>query len=172
MGRFAFRQQDALLAGESGARRKTARMGACHKLSGAVLALGLFAVLPAEWAAGAPAADRLRVDVAGPELDGSAVMLAQTGRRANSPPSVFQGMMVPGLRRERDCRSAEQVHDRLKRQGWWDFNDLERDGEHFTVRARRPNGTAYQLTIDGCSGRVLGAMRLDGGQRGYRLWPR
>lgn len=106
------------------------------------------------------------------DLRASAMLLVQAGRGVNKAPGVFQGMMIPGLQRSRDCRSAEDIHDRLKRQGWWDFDDLERSGKHFTVRARRPNGTAYQLTIDGCSGRVLDAMRLNGGQRGYRLWPR
>jgi hypothetical protein len=96
----------------------------------------------------------------------------QSRDRLAGQPSIFQGMMIPGLSRERGCRSPDEIHNRLKRQGWWDFDTLERSGEHFTVRARRPNGTAYKLTIDGCSGRLLGAMRLNGGQRGYRLWPR
>lgn len=98
--------------------------------------------------------------------------LAQASPQMKRAPSVFQGIMIPGVQRERACRSPKEIHNRLKRQGWWDFDDLEREGGRFTVHARRPNGAAYELTIDGCSGRVLGAMRLDGAQRGYRLWPR
>jgi len=86
--------------------------------------------------------------------------------------NIFRGMMIPGLRGQQDCKLPAQIRRRLKRQGWWDFAHLRPDAKSFFVRARRPNGTAYRLKIDACSGRVLEAMRLDEGQRGYRLWPR
>lgn len=106
---------------------------------------------------------------------GSAATVVPAGdgpKRLERLPDVFQGMMVPGLARDSDCTPPEQIRRRLKLQGWWDFDRLERAGDKFRLRARRPNGTAYQLTIDGCSGRVLGAMRLNAAERGYRLWPR
>jgi len=98
--------------------------------------------------------------------------LAQEDRAAQVSPDALQGMVVPRLRASRACKRPREMRRRLKRQGWWDFRGLRRAGGDFVVRARRPNGAAYQLKIDGCSGRVLGAIRMNGERRGYRVWPR
>ncbi len=172
MGQSVFRHEHVFSTSKVGKTDNAAGMGILRHIGSAALALALFSLVVAECASGgAFPADRIQPG-AGLNFRASAMLLVQAGHGVETAPSIFQGMMIPGLRRNRDCRSAEDIHDRLKRQGWWDFGDLEREGEHFTVRARRPNGTSYKLTIDGCSGRVLGAMRLNGGQRGYRLWPR
>ena len=85
---------------------------------------------------------------------------------------ALQGMMVPRLKASPTCKRPREVRRSLKRQGWWDFSGLRRAGGDFVVRARRPNGATYQLKIDGCSGRVLGAIRMNVERRGYRVWPR
>lgn len=103
---------------------------------------------------------------------GHFVQMAGQQKRSVNPRDIFHGMMVPGMESEKACKTPDEIHKRLKRQGWWDFDALERTGKDFTVRARRPNGRAYKLTIEACTGRVLGAKRLDNGGRGYRLWPR
>lgn len=110
--------------------------------------------------------DRMRTGTAA-----AIIQVADGPKRSEPLPDVFQGMMVPSFARESDCVPRDQIRRRLKLQGWWDFDALERAGDKFQLRARRPNGIAYQLTIDGCSGRVLGAMRLNT-ERGHRLWPR
>jgi len=100
------------------------------------------------------------------------VRMAGQQKQSVNPRDIFRSMMVPGTESKKECKSADAIHKRLKRQGWWDFDALEREGKDFTVRARRPNGTAYKLTIEACTGRVLEANRLDNEGRGYRLWPR
>lgn len=172
MGQGGFRHERVFPTRKGWKTGKTAGMGVLRHKCSAALALALFSLVVAECASGGVFPDDRFQPGSGLELRASAMLLTQAGRGVETVPSIFQGMMIQGLQRNRDCRSAEEIHDRLKRQGWWDFGDLERKGEHFTVRARRPNGSSYKLTIDGCSGRVLGAMRLNGGQRGYRLWPR
>ncbi len=148
-------------------------MSGARKFSGAMFAAGLpWVTLVAVCLGAAHAAGGAALPAFSTGFDVPRLQRIQDKRKMAGQPSIFQGMIIPGLSRERGCRSPEEIHNRLKRQGWWDFDSLERSGEHFTVRARRPNGTAYKLTIDGCSGRLLGAMRLNGGQRGYRLWPR
>lgn len=137
-----------------------------------IVRAGAALVLVAFMVCGPATATALRGPKTAPASPAAGRSFAQASPRLDRAPSIFQGMMIPGMQRERDCSSSQEIHNRLKLQGWWDFDDLERDGERFTVQARRPNGAAYQLTIDGCSGRVLGAMRLDGVERGYRLWPR
>jgi len=116
-----------------------------------------------------------RVQASGTDLNAPAarlILAGDTAQRLRQLPDVFQGMMVPGFQRGQECKAPPQIRRRLKRQGWWDFSGLQRSGDDFLIRARRPNGIAYQLKIDGCSGRVLQAIRLDGGRRGYGLWPR
>ncbi len=169
MGRLVFMLDHVLSTLMGREIRMTGHTGVFRHLSG--VGVALLVVLAADHAAGGTLPlDRLGSDR--PDLRAPAVLRVQTGQRLNRAPSIFHGMMLPSFRRNSDCRSAEDIHDRLKRQGWWDFQNLERVGEHFTIGARRPNGTAYLLTIDGCSGRVLEAKRVEGAGRGYRLWPR
>lgn len=92
-------------------------------------------------------------------------------RRLRRPPDAFRGLMTPGFGARGDCLRPRQIRRRLKRQGWWDFHGLRPAGDDFVVRARRPNGAVYQLTIEGCRGRVVEARPLNG-DGGQRLWAR
>lgn len=145
------------------------RASACAVLAMAALVLGPDHPLAQEPRVSA------RPDLVAPPAaarTGEGVYLRRAWQRtAQRIPEPFQGLMVPELRRNA-CQPPAQIHGRLKRQGWWDFHRLRRSGDHFVVRARRPNGTAYELRLDGCSGRVLEANRLNGERQGHRLWPR
>ncbi len=58
------------------------------------------------------------------------------------------------------CVPRELARDRLRDAGWRHFHDIEPDGEVVHVRARRPGGRLYDLTIDRCSGEVVDAKPL------------
>jgi hypothetical protein len=45
----------------------------------------------------------------------------------------------------------------LQSQGWHAFHDVDIRGELVTVRARRPSGRLFDLTVDRCSGEVVNA---------------
>jgi len=91
---------------------------------------------------------------------------------ANRAPRAFHGVTEEPEVFSQNCVPEGVIRQRLRQQGWWDLQGLRRSGENFMVRARRPNGSSYQLTIDGCSGGLLEAMRLNEAQPGSRLWPR
>jgi hypothetical protein len=55
------------------------------------------------------------------------------------------------------CAPRDVIRADLERQGWWDFQDLERRGDVVIVRARRGNGRWFDLTVDRCSGQLLEA---------------
>src|SRR5688572_25936101 len=50
------------------------------------------------------------------------------------------------------CLPRHEVRRRLLDDGWRDFHDLEFRGATAAVRARRPNGDLYDLTVDRCTG--------------------
>jgi hypothetical protein len=56
---------------------------------------------------------------------------------------------------------SEHVRDRLTGEGWRDFHDGKplNDGL-VTLRARRPNGRLFELTLHRCSGELLEARPL------------
>jgi hypothetical protein len=56
--------------------------------------------------------------------------------------------------------------------GWGDFQDLEVREGLALVRARRPNGEFYDLTIDRCTGRLLRAQAVEVGPGPYAWRPR
>jgi len=156
-----------------------ARKAACPARRGGVIAaivlamscLAVMAIGPAQARAHAQPSQNAKVAEAAPPA-AAARGRGQDERLAQISSDALEGMMVPRLRASPACKRPREMRRGLKRQGWWDFRGLRRAGGDFVVRARRPNGAAYQLKIDGCSGRVLGAIRMNGERRGYRVWPR
>lgn len=59
-----------------------------------------------------------------------------------------------------DCTPRHVIRDRLYRQGWQDFREIDVRREVVVVEARRPNGLPYRLRIDRCSGDVVSAHPL------------
>jgi hypothetical protein len=76
---------------------------------------------------------------------------------------------MPGVRRfdgrryadRGGCVDRRDIRDQLIAEGWRDFNDLEIRGEVALITARRPNGHAYRLKLDRCSGDILHARALN-----------
>ncbi len=60
------------------------------------------------------------------------------------------------------CAPRELVKEQLYRDGWRDFHDGDPRGAFATVRARRPNGRLFELTLERCSGQVVRAEPLEG----------
>jgi hypothetical protein len=59
------------------------------------------------------------------------------------------------------CLPRHEIRRRLHAEGWGDFNNIDIGGDTAQFRARRPNGTPYDLTIDRCSGAIISARPLD-----------
>lgn len=59
-----------------------------------------------------------------------------------------------------DCTPRHVIRDRLYRQGWNDFQEIDLRPGVAIVEARRPNGMPYRLKIDRCSGNVVSARPL------------
>jgi hypothetical protein len=59
------------------------------------------------------------------------------------------------------CVPKELIKDELLRRGWHDFHYGEAHGDVATVRARRPSGRLFALTIDRCSGEIVNAEALE-----------
>jgi hypothetical protein len=70
------------------------------------------------------------------------------------------------------CVPRQEVKDRLLRQGWHAFTDLELRGEVAFVRARRPNGRTFELQVDRCSGNVIEARPADAYPGAFAWGPR
>jgi hypothetical protein len=60
------------------------------------------------------------------------------------------------------CAPREAVKERLYRDGWGDFHDGGIHGSVATVRARRPSGRLFELTLDRCTGEIVRAEPLEG----------
>jgi hypothetical protein len=60
------------------------------------------------------------------------------------------------------CAPREVVKERLYRDGWTDFHDGDIHGSVATVRARRPSGRLFELTLDRCTGEIVRAEPLEG----------
>ena len=60
------------------------------------------------------------------------------------------------------CPPQQQIQYELERDGWGDFH-LPRvvDEETASLRARRPNGRLFHLTVDRCSGEILSARPIE-----------
>jgi hypothetical protein len=59
------------------------------------------------------------------------------------------------------CVPREVVRERLTRHGWHDFHDGALQGNVAVVRARRPSGRLFELTIERCSGEIVSAYPLE-----------
>lgn len=59
------------------------------------------------------------------------------------------------------CVPRAEIKHRLLRQGWQDFHDPDLRGDLAKVRARRPSGRLFDLTIDRCSGEIVSARPLE-----------
>ena len=60
-----------------------------------------------------------------------------------------------------DCLPRDVIRGRLEGRGWHDFHDPQVAGNVAHIRARRPNGRVFDLTVDRCTGEVLGAEAID-----------
>lgn len=60
-----------------------------------------------------------------------------------------------------ECLPQQTIRARLEHRGWFDFHDPKAAGNLVHIRARRSNGQLYDLTVDRCSGQVLGAELID-----------
>ncbi len=79
-----------------------------------------------------------------------------------APPPAFRQEQRYGYDGQRDgCTPREQVRDNLEARGWQDFHDPQPMGNVVHIRARRPNGRLFDLTLDRCSGEVLQAEVID-----------
>ncbi len=78
------------------------------------------------------------------------------------PPAYRQEQRYGGYDPRRDgCTPREQVRDRLEARGWQDFHDPQPMGNVVHIRARRPNGRLFDLTLDRCSGEIIQTELID-----------
>ena len=98
---------------------------------------------PRPYAAPSPA--RLR-----PSIAMSARISAAAAAYAPQPQPYRQRRRL-----RRRLRAAAGVRGRLESRGWQDFHDPQVMGNVVHIRARRPNGRLFDLTLDRCSGEVL-----------------
>lgn len=60
-----------------------------------------------------------------------------------------------------NCLPRHVIRDRLESRGWHDFHDPQVAGNVAHIRARRPNGRLFDLTVDRCTGEILQAEVID-----------
>lgn len=60
-----------------------------------------------------------------------------------------------------DCLPRHVIRDQLASRGWQDFHDPQIMGNVVHIRARRPNGRLFDLTVDRCSGQIIDSQLLD-----------
>ena len=58
------------------------------------------------------------------------------------------------------CAPRHEIRRELIRDGWSEFEEVELRDRVAVVTARRPNGEAYRLKIDRCSGQIVAAKPL------------
>lgn len=58
------------------------------------------------------------------------------------------------------CTPRHVIRDRLYRQGWNDFQEIDLRRRMAVVEARRPNGLPYRLKIDRCTGDIVSAQPM------------
>jgi hypothetical protein len=61
-----------------------------------------------------------------------------------------------------NCARSEQVRRRLTDSGWQDFHDGHQQGDMVVMKARRPNGRVFELTLHRCSGQIVEVRPLEG----------
>jgi hypothetical protein len=60
------------------------------------------------------------------------------------------------------CVRSEQVRERLAGEGWRDFHDGKPASDSLvTMRARRPSGRLFELTLHRCSGEIVESRPLE-----------
>lgn len=59
------------------------------------------------------------------------------------------------------CVRSEQVREQLTSLGWSDFHGGQKQGDLVTLRARRPSGRLFELTLHRCSGQLVDAAPLE-----------
>jgi len=59
------------------------------------------------------------------------------------------------------CAKSEQVRAQLSDMGWRDFHGGQPQGDMVTLRARRPNGRLFELTMHRCTGQIVEARPLE-----------
>lgn len=72
------------------------------------------------------------------------------GNKYSGPPSA------------QNCARSEQVRQRLVEMGWQDFQGGRQEGDMVVMKARRPNGRLFELTLHRCSGQVAEVRPLEG----------
>lgn len=72
-----------------------------------------------------------------------------------APPYRFDGRYAG------DCLPRHVIRDKLSSRGWQDFHDPQVMGNVVHIRARRPNGRLFDLTLDRCSGEIVNAQLID-----------
>ncbi len=89
-------------------------------------------------------------------------------------PDDFEPPYPPPAYAGRDgCIPRELARDRLRAAGWRGFHAIEPHDRVVLVKARRPSGRLFELTIDRCSGEVVDARPLGGRRYGrFAVGPR
>jgi hypothetical protein len=89
-------------------------------------------------------------------------------------PDDFEPPYPPPGQFERDrCIPRDVARDRLRAAGWRGFHAVEPHDRVVRVKATRPSGRMYDLTIDRCSGEVVDARPIIGRRLGpYAYGPR
>jgi len=79
------------------------------------------------------------------------------GYIAPPPPPPPRYSDAPRFIEGPSCLSRHEVHERLIASGWGDFSDIEIRERVAYVKARRPSGRLFDLTVDRCTGGVVAA---------------
>lgn len=85
-------------------------------------------------------------------------------------PDDFEPPYPPPAYTGRGCVPREVARDRLRAAGWRGFHAVEPHGNVVLVKARRPSGRLFDLTIDRCSGEVVDARPIYGRRLGPYAW--
>jgi hypothetical protein len=73
----------------------------------------------------------------------------------------------PGNRySNQNCVRSGEVRQRLTESGWQDFHDGHQQGDMVVMKARRPSGRLFELTLHRCSGQLVEVRPLEGRQFG------
>jgi hypothetical protein len=146
-------------------------------LAASTLALGLAAAMPATAAdldhgypAGSPYDDRRYSDIYRHPAPPPPPQYAQPYYAPPPPPPAYRQEQrylpaPPPYRNDGrtagNCLPRHVIRDRLESRGWHDFHDPQVAGNVAHIRARRPNGRLFDLTVDRCTGEVLQAELTD-----------
>jgi hypothetical protein len=83
------------------------------------------------------------------------------GKKYAQPPPARKYSEVPPPPGPK-CVRSEQVREHLTSLGWSDFHDGQKQGSDLvTLRARRPSGRLFELTLHRCSGQLVDAAPLE-----------